>query len=178
MAQKMIRIMIVPPSSGPKGKLSTGSTTIAPGSGEMSAATLSGLEATAVGPLAPEAAGLGWPAALGEGLGPGAEGAGLGTATGLPAAVGAGLVSTATGDGDAGRTEGIGAGTKASEVPAPSMCAWIAPAATTPPMAKTAKIAGKRKRRVSLGRIRGHFSGITAAHGSLPAGLRGGSTRC
>jgi hypothetical protein len=55
----MIKIMIIPPSSGPNGKLSTGSATIAPGSGEMSSATLSGLEPTAVGPLAPEAAGLG-----------------------------------------------------------------------------------------------------------------------
>src|SRR5437870_12661567 len=168
MAQKMIRIMIVPPRSGPNGKVSTGPATIAPGSGEMSTATLSGLEATAVGPLAPEAAGLGWPAALGEGLGPGAVGAGLGTAPGVLAAVGAGLASMATGEGEGGPTEGIGAGTKASELPAPSMCAWIAPAAITPPMAKTAKMAGKRKRRVSLGRIRGHFSGITAAHGSFP----------
>jgi hypothetical protein len=45
-------------------------------------------------------------------------------------------------------------------------------------MAKTAKMAGKRKRRVSLGRIRGHFSGITTDHGCLLAGPRRGSTRC
>jgi hypothetical protein len=58
MAQKMMRIMTVPPINSPNGKSSTGLDEISPGSGETSRATLSGLEPSAVGPLAPEADGL------------------------------------------------------------------------------------------------------------------------
>jgi hypothetical protein len=123
IAQKMIRIMIVPPSSGPNGKLSTGVAVIAPGSGEITRATLSGLEAIAVGPLEPEADGLGAGAVLAEGLGAAAVGAGLGTtATGLAVGAGAGLNSTAIGEGDGGATAGSTDGTNDSELPAPSMC--------------------------------------------------------
>jgi hypothetical protein len=161
--------MTVPPSSAPYGKVSTGVATIAPESGEMRTATVSGLAASAVGPPALEAAGLGWPAAVGDaaavgaGVGAAAVGAGLGTTAGT----GDGMTSIAIGEGDGGSGEGTGAGTKASWVPVPSMCDWMAPAATTPPIASTAKMAGKRKRSVSFGRIRGHFSGISTRDGSL-----------
>jgi hypothetical protein len=94
--------------------------------------------------------------------------AGLGAGTGLAGAVAAGdgtTTATAGGDGEVGCAEGTGAGVKDSFPAVPSRLNWKTLAAIKAPIAITRNNAGKRKRRVSLCRITGHFSGIVPGHG-------------
>ena len=117
---------------------------------------------------------LGWavaPPAGGEVAGlAAAVGAVVGAGAAVGAAVGAGDGGTTatggSGEGDSGPTDGTGAGLKDSWVPAPSRWNWKMLAATRAPSAMTMNNAGKRKRSVSFGRIRAHFSGIYAAFGT------------
>ena len=170
MAQKIKLSTITMPMTVPNGKVSTGFTVMTPGSGEMMSAAVSGLGARAV---APPAAGLAWlvGAAVGEaaGLAAGGDAAelGLGAGAGLAGALACGDgTATATGAGDGeGCTDGTGAGVKASFPAVPRRWNWKTLAAIKAAIAMTRNNAGKRKRRVSLCRITGHFSGIVPGHG-------------
>jgi hypothetical protein len=176
MAQKIRLSTIAKPRTVPKGNVSTGFTVMAPESGEMMSAADSGLGASAV---TPPAAGLAWlvgaAEAAADGLAAGADGAavalvvGLGAAAGLAGALAAGdgtTTATGGGDGEGGCTEGTGAGVKDSWPAVPRRWNWKTLAAIKAPIAMTRNNAGNRKRRVSLCRITGHFSGIAPGHGT------------